>query len=262
MYPNAQKMAFETAAGLHRMSGYKFPDLDGPMKRLLGLSKLIVVYAVTAASIAAQTTNIAELIRKSDAGDPKAQFDLAQAFWTGTGVPKDSTRGLELLKKSASQDYAGAEVTLGLLYQNGVQVAKDPHEAARWFRRAARQTDKDAKHAQIAQADLATLASQGLILISEADWRAPEPGSAQVKPVKDNPPKGGDGKGSDAKVKGAPFSLSEVETGLNGGITSKRMAALITQYGVDFALNSNAKTRLGNDGADDTLLQTIASSKR
>jgi hypothetical protein len=53
-----------------------------------------------------------------------------------------------------------------------------------------------------------------------------------------------------------------VETGLTGGITTKRMATLVSQYGVDFSLGPNSKQRLTSDGADDDLLQTIASSKR
>lgn len=230
----------------------------------------LMVYAVTVLSVKAQTQNIAALERSAEAGDAKAQFDLAQAYWEGTGVSKDSTKGLEWLRKSASQGYAGAEVTLGVLYQNGVQVPKDPHEAAKWFRKAARQSDKDPKHAQTAQTDLGALAAQGSITVSESDWRAPEPGSEPVEPVKNADVKTTEGKtaeGKNAQVKtnqgkAAPFSLTEIETGLTGGITPKRMATLVGQYGVDFTLSANARTRLANDGADDPLLQTIASSKR
>ena len=238
---------------------------------------LMLVYALTVLSVEAQTPNIAALERSAQAGDAKAQFDLAQAYWEGTGVAKDSTKGLDWLRKSASQGYAGAEVTLGILYQNGVQVPKDPHEAAKWFRKAARQSDKDPKHAQTAQADLGALAVQGSITVSESDWRAPEPGSEPVQPVKNAEGKSVDGnttevksaevknaevKNNASKSQAAPFSLAEVETGLTGGVTPKRMATLVGQYGVDFTLSASARTRLTNDGADDPLLQTIASSKR
>jgi hypothetical protein len=56
--------------------------------------------------------------------------------------------------------------------------------------------------------------------------------------------------------------LGEVETGLTGGITSKRMATLVNAYGVDFSLSASARKRLTDKGADDGLLTTIASSKR
>ena len=232
----------------------------------------LMVYAVTVLCVKAQTPNIAALEHNAQAGDAKAQFDLAQAYWEGTGVPKDSTKGLDWLRKAASQGYAGAEVTLGVLYQNGVQVPKDPHEAAKWFRKAARQSDKDPKHAQTAQADLGALAAQGSISVSESDWRALEPGSESDQQVKNAEVKTNAGKATELKSaevknnqnnpKAAPFSLAEVETGLTGGITPKRMATLVGQFGVDFKLSANARTRLTNDGADDPLLQTIAGSRR
>jgi len=232
------------------------------MKHRLHPIRLIAVYIVTVATIAAQTTDVATLQRKADAGDAKAQWDLAQAYWVGSGVPKDPAKGLDWLRKSASQGYAGAEVTLGVLYQNGVQVGKDPHAAASWFRKAARQANHDAKHAQAAQADLGAMAAQGVISVAEADWRAAEPGSEPVKEATNNQDKNRDVKNNGGQSKATPFSLSEVETGLTGGITTKRMATLISQYGVDFSLSSSAKKRLTDDGADDTLLQTIASAKR
>lgn len=232
----------------------------------LNAVRVIVVCLAAIASLPAQTPNITALQRSAEAGDPKAQFDLADAYFEGNGIPKDLAKGIDWLRKSASQGYAGAEVTLGFLYQNGVQVPKDPHEAAKWYRRAAKQSDKDPKHAQKAQSNLGVLAAQGVISVDEADWHASEPGEPvqQVKnpDVKVPAVKTTEGKNDQVKVKSTPFSLAEVETGLNGGITPKRMATLVGQYGVDFSLSANAKQRLTTDGADSNLLQTIASSKR
>jgi TPR repeat protein len=214
----------------------------------LQLVLLTAFCAAAFASIAAQTVDISELQRKATAGDAKAQFDLASAFAQGTGVPKDSAKAVEWLRKSASQGYAGAELTFGILYENGtLGVSKDPHQAAEWYMKAAKQSGKDAKHAQTAQSHLLDMLTQGLISAKEADWQPSEQSSKQAKPAKTN--------------KGSPFSLGEVETGLTGGITSKRMSTLVTTYGVDFSLSATSKKRLTNDGADDKLLQTIASSK-
>src|SRR5215469_147851 len=173
-----------------------------------------MAYAVTVLPLRPQTPNITVLVHNAEAGDAKAQFELAQAFWEGTGIPKDSAKGLEWLRKSASQGYAGAEVTLGVLYQNGVQVPKDPHEAAKWYRKAAKQSDKDPKHAAKAQSNLASLAAEGVISVDEADWHAQEPGEP-AQPVK-NPEvkvpsvKTGEAKSDQGKTKAAPFSLAEV----------------------------------------------------
>lgn len=230
------------------------------MKRHL----ILLIVACTATSLLAigQSADVASLRQKAESGDAKAQFDLAQAYWEGLGVPKDSAQGLEWLQKSANQGYAGAEVTLGIFYQNGVQVPKDPHQAAAWFRKAAKQFSNDPKHAQAAQSDLANLATQGLISIAEADWRGSEPGSETVQHAQNIETQSNNAKATNAKNNhAAPFSLAEVETGLTGGITNKRMATLVSQYGVDFPLSSAAKNRLANEGADDNLLQVIASSK-
>ena len=206
------------------------------MKLRFNLLWTVVTWLAAAVSVTAQTPNITALQRSAEAGDAKAQFDLADTYFEGNGVPKD------------------------------------PHEAAKWYRKAARQSDKDPKHAQKAQSDLGVMAAQGTISIDEADWQAPEPGSEPTQQAKAPQGKSTDGKTTNgktsdgkitpAKSKASPFSLAEVETGLTGGITPKRMTTLVGQYGVDFSLNASAKQRLTSEGADDGLLQTIASSKR
>jgi hypothetical protein len=59
-----------------------------------------------------------------------------------------------------------------------------------------------------------------------------------------------------------PFSFDEVETRLTGGITSKRMATLVSTYGVDFTLGASTRKHLTDEGADNNLLAIIASAKR
>jgi len=228
------------------------------------LLRLIAVFVVTIAAVAAQTADFDALRRKADTGDASAEFELFRAYIEGTMVKSDPVQGIAWLRKSAGHGYAAAEVSLGYMYQKGspgLGIEKDPHIAASWYRKAARQSDKDAKHAQTAQSNLGAMATEGLISVQEADWRAAEPGSEPVQQANNSGVKTGAGKNNRSKNKTIPFSLSEVETGLTGGITSKRMATLISQYGVDFSLSSSAKQRLTNDGADDTLLQTIASAK-
>jgi len=215
-----------------------------PLKFIMPVASL----ALATALVSAQTAEFDALHRKAEAGDPKAQLELAQAYSLGAGVPKDSSKGLEWLRKSAAQGYPGAEVVLGLFYQKGIGIESDPSEAAKWYKKAARQGDKDLKHAQTAQTHLSEMLSEGLISAKEADWHASEPSTTTPKQTKTNKP--------------PPFSFGEVETGLTGGITTKRMATLVSTYGVDFTLSAGTRKRLTDDGADDTLLATIASSKR
>ena len=220
------------------------------------LRKIVTLCAVllaTAALVFAQTDDFATTRRKAEAGDAKSQFDLASAYSQGIGVAKDPAKGIEWLKKSAQQNYPGAQVVLGYMYQKGIEMEKDPFEAAKWYKKAARQGDKDPKHAQTAQTHLSEMLADGLISQKEADWHGPEPSSVKAKPSNSKP---------ESTAKASPFSMVEVETGLTGGITTKRMVTLVTTYGVDFTLTANNKKRLADEGADDALLQTIASAKR
>jgi hypothetical protein len=209
---------------------------------------LVAFFPLATAWVSAQTAEFDALRHKAEAGDAKSQFDLADAYSEGKGVAKDSTKGMEWLRRSALQGYASAQVVLGYMYQKGINTEKDPSEAAKWYRKAAKQSDKDLKHAQTAQTHLSEMLSEGSISAKEADWYASEPSTTIAKQPKTNKP--------------PPFSFSEVETGLSGGITSKRMATLVNTYGVDFSLSASTRKRLTDKGADDSLLATISSSKR
>lgn len=219
------------------------------MLRHLKFAILIVPFLVAAALVSAQSADFNALRSKAEAGDAKAQFDLAEAYSVGNGITKDSAKGMEWLRRSALQGYAGAQVVLGVMYQKGINIEKDPSEAAKWYKKAASQSDKDPKHAQTAQNHLSEMLAQGLISEKEADWHSNQ--------TSNTPPK------QPRVVRGPPpFSLAELETGLTGGITAKRMATLVSTYGVDFTLSANSRKRLTDDGADDNLLATIASSMR
>jgi TPR repeat protein len=217
--------------------------------------RVIAVCAIAAASVAAQGEDFASVQGKAQAGDARAQYYLAKDYIGGTGVARDPVQGLAWLRKSADQGYFGAEYALGYMYLNGAEkLPKDEHEAAKWFRKAAKQQNK------ASQDKLAAMLAQGLISSEEADWRATETTAAQTPPQ--TLPRTLPSPAKDAKGKAAPFSLGEVETGLSGGITSKRMTTLVQKFGVDFRLNAAARKHLADQGADDNLLTTISASKR
>lgn len=255
-----------------------------PRRFLLRMILMCLTAAVALATLPAQAQNIDTLRKQAKAGDAEAQYQLASAYLSGSGgaskdlkqgvqwlrkaadlehaaaqyalwvmyrsgfppeIPKDPAQGLPWLRKSADHGYSTAQYNLGLLYRNGDQetgVPQKPHEAATWFRKAARQPGSTKS-----QASLAEMLQQGLITKQEANWHAPESAtSVPPKPAKSGAP---------------PFSLAEVETGLKGSITSKRMAALVQQFGVDFKLSDDAQKRLTDAGADPDLLQVISTSQ-
>ena len=80
-----------------------------------------------------------ELVKKAEAGDAKAQYDLAVCYCEGEGVEKDYKEGVKWFTKSAEQGDALAQVCLGTRYFLGEGVEKDYKEAVKWFTKSAEQ---------------------------------------------------------------------------------------------------------------------------
>ena len=217
--------------------------------------ELIVCCVIAVTPASAQNKNLDDIRQKAEAGDANAQYHLAQKYMEGKDVAKDPAQGVAWLQKSADQGYFGAEYALAYMYLTGAaKLPKDPHKAADWFRKAAKQQNKASQDA------LATmLGPKGLISADEANWREAGPAVAKTpQPVAHTSPS----TPKPVKGKPAPFSLAEVETGITDGITSKRMATLVQQFGVDFKISSITRKRLTDAGADDNLLTTISAARR
>jgi uncharacterized protein len=71
--------------------------------------------------------------KAANAGDPEAQYNLAQAYAKGEGVAKDAVVAFDWFLKAACQGIAGAQARLGLMYATGQGVALDAIEAHKWF---------------------------------------------------------------------------------------------------------------------------------
>lgn len=251
---------------------------------LVSLGLIFAINACLALPAAfAQTPNFATLHKRAKEGNAEAQYELAKAYYTGTGVQKDSKQGLEWLRKSAEQGHPGAEFALSVLYRKGELndpkqglvwlrqsaahnnataefelgclfrdgeggVSKNPHEAALWLRKAARQQN------QPAQNGLEQMLKKGTISRQEANWKVAEP-------VTKTPERVIAAKTEPKTESSKPFSLLEVEKGLQGGITCKRLATLVDKFKVDFSLSDDIRQRLSKEGADDNLLTTISSAR-
>ena len=72
------------------------------------------------------------------------QWELAQLYWDGKGVPKDKQKALELCRKAAEESQPDAQFILGALHQIGDRVPQSNAEALKWFRKAAEQGHYDA----------------------------------------------------------------------------------------------------------------------
>ncbi len=93
-----------------------------------------------------QAGNYDEAIRQwrplADRGDADAQYNLAQAYFLGRGVPQNMTLAEQWYQRAARQGHEEAEANYGLLlFQNGRR-----REAMQWIERAAGRGDARAQY--------------------------------------------------------------------------------------------------------------------
>jgi TPR repeat protein len=74
-------------------------------------------------------------------GHAQAQYDLAQIYFQGIGVPRDGRKGWYWLLSAAGTGNVAAMVQLGALFESGVGADRDYATAAQWYLRAARKGD-------------------------------------------------------------------------------------------------------------------------
>ena len=73
----------------------------------------------------------------AEKGDPEAKHYLANLYYRGHGVKKDSAKALKLLEEAASDDYILSIATLGAMYLEGGIAIQDYQKAFNYFLRAA-----------------------------------------------------------------------------------------------------------------------------
>lgn len=86
------------------------------------------------------------LQQRADAGDAKAQHDLALAYLTGAAGTENTERAAELLREAAIQGLPGAQYNLAVLYENGQGVRQDDVRALLWYHSAAEQGHPNAQY--------------------------------------------------------------------------------------------------------------------
>ena len=78
---------------------------------------------------------------KAQAGDPQAQFQLAQLYLQGNGVEKDKQKALEWALKSGEAGHVPAQILLSAGFLKGMFGETDNPRAFEWASRAAEQED-------------------------------------------------------------------------------------------------------------------------
>jgi TPR repeat protein len=60
---------------------------------------------------------------------------------TGNGVSRSDLNATDYIRRSAELGYAPAQVALGYFYESGTILAREPQQAAAWYKKAAQQDD-------------------------------------------------------------------------------------------------------------------------
>lgn len=89
-------------------------------------------------------TNISQLEMNAKAGDPASAFALGRFYESGTGVARNPEQAAAWYRAAADKGYAKAQNEIGVLYWIGEGVEKDKAEAVRWYHKAAFQHDATA----------------------------------------------------------------------------------------------------------------------
>jgi len=93
-----------------------------------------------------EEANFRELLQKAELGDAEAQYGLGLLYEGGNGVDRDPVRGIAWYRKAAEQGHPEAQFLLAQGYALGQGVPQDHAEAYVWFSLAAGNGDTSAPH--------------------------------------------------------------------------------------------------------------------
>ena len=80
-----------------------------------------------------------EFLEAANQGSAEAQVSLGVMYENGTGVLRDYEKALSWYRKAADQGHFGAQNNLGLMYAAGRGVPKNSGQAVEWYGKAADQ---------------------------------------------------------------------------------------------------------------------------
>jgi TPR repeat protein len=80
---------------------------------------------------------LADLRRKAEGGDARAQYNLASEYYSGKSVAKDEKEVIKWIMKAANNGYGRAQYDVGFGHENGKVWKKDLDIAFNWYKKAA-----------------------------------------------------------------------------------------------------------------------------
>ncbi len=92
---------------------------------------------IDAVEVAAEEQVVADLYELAEKNDASAEYELAQRYATGVGVPKDAADAAKWLERSAQHGNAQAQLELGVALRDGRDMIQDFEASRKWFELAA-----------------------------------------------------------------------------------------------------------------------------
>ncbi len=90
---------------------------------------------------------LADLAKLAEGNDATAEYELAQIYGTGMGVPRNPAEEYSWLQRSARHGNVQAQYELGIALREGRGTVQDFDEARKWLQRAAEGGNGQAQYA-------------------------------------------------------------------------------------------------------------------
>jgi TPR repeat protein len=85
-----------------------------------------------------------EWLPLAELGDIEAQYNLGVMYDEGTNVAQDLGKAADWYRRAAEQGFVDAQANLGMMYYQGQGVSYDLKQAAHWLQLAADKGDTEA----------------------------------------------------------------------------------------------------------------------
>ncbi len=87
---------------------------------------------------------ISDKEKAAQEGDRQAQYELAQGYYYGNGLPLNIEKGVTWFKRAAENHHAPAQLFLARLYEKGEHRPQDFTQACEWYAKALQQGEEKA----------------------------------------------------------------------------------------------------------------------
>ena len=107
------------------------------MKNLLFIIGILIIQVIPCSSQSKSDTGFALAMNDAIAGNAEGQYFVGLCFMTGNGISTDYAKGIDWLRKAASQNHPKAKYNIGVAYREGKGVEQNADSAFYYVEQAA-----------------------------------------------------------------------------------------------------------------------------